>query len=671
MGEEFEFFDVKKILLKTDYKNLGEKLTQNTGTVVTGATFDTKTMEKDGSVIRGGGCIASDTMVSTMIGAVNYVEQKNIILNPYVMLNNTGSVKPIRHATYYVNEASRHVLALRQFSKGLDNKVAFPKLDEIEEWFSMIMEYYSEPFAEFILVGERRDGNIDLSRIWMDSLRDSFITPIERQYKNRGDMLEKMPVKWQVSGSGRYNAGPVMSLFLSMVDNPYDAIERKKIKRPVCELLNILGCRAAFNTVPGASAYVGGHIFTGLMEPGKSKSPEIFFRMYDGKKILPLKKYLPYISESVLDKKTGEALDDDIEESLEKALITWKDENHTLSIRDTLIRAGPYNEELVISLFKNSDEMNINNNTSKKEISKIKELLEEVGIDRYKKRKGGVNTYPQTGIGREFNFIDKVISREEHNNMIIAYKAKCKADNDEKEYYSEDEFDGVVLMRYLSPEELKNKEHVGVVELYDNSKIGWSALATDGGVGMSRQLENLLFESILHSINLMGENENLDRILTSAYQYPIKYLFNTDEARINTQFAVSGFYGIGVKAGDEVEIIEMDPTGISDNDDIIVLGPNKIRGLAEDYLYELKNNKSESFNSEICYYSGILAMLESLRAAQNVQKVTKKKRRKILNKMKERIEIIHITKERATYNSKISRKKINNIIENIIDMDIY
>ena len=192
-----------------------------------------------------------------------------------------------------------------------------------------------------------------------------------------------------------------------------------------------------------------------------------------------------------------------------------------------------------------------------------------------------------------------------------------------------------------------------------------SAIASDGGV-ISRQLEKNLYRSFISELSDY-EGGNLESIMADSYEFPIKQIFNIDLAKIDSRYGVAGFQSIGFKVDDTIDIIKMNELGLWEQGKQKVVGPVTNWYVAEEFL---KSLPEEAFNEDNCYYSGIMALYSAILSIDD-GKDTFKRKEEILNELKGHIEIVHVTKEREVRNSKLSTKKVDNIIDNIIKEQIY
>lgn len=650
-------------------------LKRETGTVITATSF----IDDKGDM---GVVSFSDTMESMANRSENYTCQKIGYLNPFVAFSETGAVLILELIEKVTNEMSRYMMASRQFDYGLNNPESCPKLEEISDFMAKGLQYFPDT-CEFIVFGQDNQGELDLCKIIADGNIDHLNSFYGRQ--NLGD-IKHSPIKFTTSGSGRISARPTMNLFLALTPNLYELIEQDSVNQKTAELLNILSCRSAFNSVPGASAYVGGHIVGTVFKKGNALSPDISLTMYDGRKVSDLKQLLPFLSIKVnkgyLETEIQDAvnidekkLEDLLAKKLDSSIAKHAGAEHESLISKTPISVGGFNDKLIISQWKKPEDTQLNKETTDDEISKVKEIKNKIkqGMKEiYKKEIYSFPDLPPTGLTAQFSRLDEALSK--HNNMIIAYKANSELDKDEEKHFGKKSIPGVVVLRYLSPDEKPWKENVGILELEDNKRIGWSGIATHGGIGFSRNLEKLLYESILYSAEELGEPIELNSLLNFAYTALIKGIFKTDFAMINESYGVEGFGGLGIEVNQKgsAKIVKMLPTGLDDTGDCKSIGPLKNYKIPEEIVKLLPE---DAFEPEICYYTGILSLLEALCYEPGEKQKTPKQFEKLklekLNEMKDgRLEIVHIS-PKASYNSKLSGKKINYILDAIISNNLY
>ncbi len=655
-------------LKKKKFKNENSR---KTGTVILSIpALDVK--KNDRAIIS-----ATDTMISGSFGPQDYNYRKVYFLNPYTSILTTGDCMYIDYIAVTANYLSRYIQSINQFEKGINNPEASPKLDDFIRWIHELMSYEEDKGGVFILNGQYRNGKMDTLKIDWDALIDYMETDMEGQ--NQGEVGD-YPVKYPASGCGQGEALPVLNYNFALEDNAYNKIPQKNVSKAKAKLTALLSVFSAFNSQQHATAFVGGHGVLSSMEHGKSSSPDIGYSIHDGRKLSSLKGLQLFLQERYTrGNRTGDVeelfelkADDDtidkkIEEKIEETILEYENHKHKYDIRDTLISVGSYNKNLAISRWKKPDEIRINDDASERTLKTLNNLYKNIKIDEINLEEIDIGTEPQTELGTAIQLYEDAV--EEFNNMIIAYKAKCKADPDEKGFYKgKKSFDGVVILRYLSPAELKFKEHIGAVELIDKSKAGFTSIASDGGL-ISRQLERDLYMSFINELS-DHEESNLESIIGDAYEFPIKQIFFIDSAKFENRYNVAGFEAIGVKVGENSsDIIKMDLQGLSEQEDIKVAGPVSNWYIAEEYLKALPK---KAFNEDVCYHSGIMALYTAL--CNNIEadgdlETIKKEKKMILEDMKKKVEIVHLTYQRDTYNSKLSQGRISNIIGNIIGIE--
>lgn len=609
-------------------------------------------------------------------------------INESIVYGETGAVMPLELMSSAANEMSRYMTSIRQFDLGLENPEVSPKLEEISDFVSYCVTCLPG-YTEFILLGEEKLGDIGLNLVLADGTIDNFETEYERQ--NPRD-IKNRPSKLVTRGSGKHSAGNTLNVFgyrfteKERKSNFYKTILQGDIDKNIAESIGLVAALLSSRDAPGAATSVGGDFNSIVLKKGEGLSLDVTLTTYSKEKIAELHDLA--LKVGGLDKEQKSIR---LEEKLNESIGEHKGQKLRYKITDTLLGVGGYNKtKLRISQLKKPDSLVINqiNNEDMGQIKKISQLIKETEIKSAESKE----FYPDTGITTVISHLDSVLKR--YNNFIIAYKADCALDSDEKDFFGKDKLPGVVIMRYLSPDEKNWAEHIGVLELEDNKKIGWSGVATHGRAGTSRRLEKLLFESVVYAANEIEKNIGLNSLLSCAFEFPIKEIFKLDHAAVDGRFAVEGFSGIGVEVGEgaEPKIIKLTPLGPYNTGNVQVVGYSGSRNAVKKMLSSLPE---EAYEPETCYYAGLLALFKSISKEvkeystkktgipklliklEELEK-SKKKDPKLINdianivdNISNRLEIVHLTYGKTSPRMKLSKEKVKYMINKIIDEKLY
>lgn len=682
---------INNILSKEDYKNYLPSDKENakirkieSTTVISALPALTKSL--DGELEKMGFSF-TDSMVSNGFGPEGYNVRKIYTINPYCQILTTGECIFIDYVARYTNFLSRYVEAINISQMGHVAEAA-PKLDKTIMWLHDLMQQNPEGIGVFVINGQYKNGNVSVMKVDFGGLINYDQSDLEEQ--NTGS-VEDWPMNYPTSGCGTGETRTAYNLLFSLRDNHYNMIPMKNVDETTAKLAGILATASAFNSQPGATAFVGGHIYMGYIKKGGNLSPETGWVKIDGKKALKLRQFFPYLAHKldyneasddfkklykaqVVDKK---GLEDLINKTIDECTADY---NYKIAYDNTktLMRAGSYNKELMHGIIKNPKNTSINQEDSNEVKANVKKLYKKITKTVINKIKEAVSeisskTLSLGDINTMFSQFDTTV--EENNSFMAVFQGERRLDDDERAYYKKDAVPSAVVMRYLSDVELKNsKEHVFPVKTHDNSKIGFTSIAASS-YQLSRQNELALFRIFLQQVSEY-EDENLEGIMADAYEWPLKEFMNIELAKIDSRYATNGFETIGFKAGDCIDIIKVNPLGVYEKKQVITSGEKDFAFFARKYLEELKNNentKDYAFKHDYVLHTALITLYKSLLNKKREEfsqetpqrRITKTVKNELWDDIRKRTRLYNYAKECEILNSKVSREKVDEIIKQL------
>jgi hypothetical protein len=677
---------IENILKKEDYKDYLPTEAQNenmrkivTGTVISALYALSKNLE--GEIDRMG-LSFTDSMVSDGRGAAGLNIRKIYTMNHYMQVLTTGECNYIDFVARYVNFVSRYMESIRCSELGLEHDDASMKLDESVIILHELMSYNPEGVGIFVINGQEDDGRISVLKVDYGGLIDYNKSDLEEQ--NVGT-VEDWPMSYPTSGCGTGETRTAYNLLFSIRNNHYNMVPMKKVYENTALVSGVLATLSAFHTQPGATAWVGGHIYVSYMKKGNHRSPETGFFKLDGLKAKELREFLPYVTYKLDYDETSDEFKENFkvevdEEKLEEILKEKVNEcvadyGHKIRHDNTksLIKAGGYNKDLVYGIIKNPEQVSINQKLegTKTQIKAVYKPITDTFLKSLKKkaRERHSRSLPTGDILNMFAQFN--ITMEKEGCFIAVAEGERILDDDEKEYYKKQAVPSVVVLRYLSDNELNSPENVFPVTTYNNSKFGITSIAVDNNL-ISRQIELGLYKTFLQQVSEF-ENQNLEGIMADVFEYPVKSYLNIEAAKVDSRFATSGFESIGFKATDKsIQIIKTNPLGVFEHGPVITSGEKDMAFLVRKILEELKTNnasKDHAFKHDyvlptmlVSLYKGLLEKKKKELKNTN-KKMTATVKKEIWIDIRKRTRMYNFAKECEMRNSKVSQEKINELVD--------